>query len=294
MQPALQDLGPEHGLRSVVDLDVWQQKRLGSWLGASHRVVKRLSSGGYGHVFLAEHVAHGTLAAAKFSMPGNVLAASVLRQEAAVLSRVTHCNIVRYGRFGLTEDGAAYLLMEYAQGIELEAWLQQHGPMPAPRALGVLWQLAAAVDHLHAHGYVHADLKPTHVMLDEAAGDQIKLLDFGCAFDSHDSRQSREVSGTPGYMAPEQARGEQCGPAIDIYGLAALASELLTGQLPHAHTTRTVLRAVLSEPPALPSARGLSRPGLDECFARALHKRPRERFATASEFVAALARSCAC
>jgi serine/threonine-protein kinase len=294
MQPAIQSLEPTLRLRSVVDLDAWQKARLGSWLGASHRVVKPLSSGGFGHVFLAEHVARGTLAAAKFSLPGHALAASVLRQEASMLSRVAHSNIVGYGKFGIAEDGGAYLLMEYARGIELESWLQQHGPMPAPRALGVLSQLAAAIDHMHALGYVHADLKPTHVMLDEAAADQIKLLDFGSAFDSRDSRQSQDVSGTPGYMAPEQSRGERCGPAIDIYGLAALASELLTGQLPHPHTTRSVLRAVLSEPPALPSARGLSRPGLDECFARALHKKPRERFATASEFVTTVARAFAC
>jgi serine/threonine-protein kinase len=291
MQPAFQSLERTSGLRSVVDLDAWQRTRLGSWLGASHRVVKPLSSGGYGHVFLAEHVARGTLAAAKFSLPGNVLAASVLRQEASLLARVSHSNIVGYDKFGIAEDGAAYLLMEYARGIELESWLQRHGPMPATRALGVLSQLAAAIDHLHAQGYVHADLKPTHVMLDEAAGDRIKLLDFGSAFDSRDSRQSCEVSGTPGYMAPEQARGERCGPAIDVYGLAALASELLTGQLPHPHTTRSVVRAVLSEPPTLPSARGLSRPGLDECFARALHRKPRERFASANEFVTTLARS---
>jgi serine/threonine protein kinase len=289
MQPALQSLEPTPALRSVVDLDAWHKARLGSWLGASHRVLKPLSSGGFGHVYLAEHVAHGTLAAAKFSLPGNPLAASVLRQEASLLSRIAHSNIVAYGKFGIADDGGAYLLMEYARGIELESWLQQYGPMPAARALGVLWQLAAAIDHLHAGGYVHADLKPTHVMIDEAAGDRVKLLDFGSAFDSRDSRQSHEVSGTPGYMAPEQARGDQCGPAIDIYGLAALASELLTGQLPHPHTTRTVLRAVLSEPPALPSARGLSRPGLDAAFARALHKKPRERFASASEFVHAVA-----
>ncbi|HKP55896.1 MAG TPA: serine/threonine-protein kinase [Polyangiales bacterium] len=288
MQPALQDLEPTVVLPAVADAGDWRQTRLGSWLGASHRVLKPLSSGAYGHVYLAEHVALGTLVAAKFSLPSQPLAASVLRQEASVLARLAHSNIVGYRKFGLADEGGAYLLMEYARGIELESWLAQHGPMPAERALGVLEQLAAAVDYLHAHDHVHADLKPTHVMLDEARGDRIKLLDFGCAFDCRDSRQSRDVAGTPGYMAPEQARGEQCGPAIDIYALAALASELLTGSLPHTHTTRSVMRAVLCEPPTLPSARGLSRPGLDACFARALHKKPHERFATAGEFVDAI------
>jgi hypothetical protein len=70
--------------------------------------------------------------------------------------------------------------------------------------------------------------------------------------------------------------------------MAALATEMLTGQLPHPHTTRSVVRATITEPPALPSARGLVRPGLDEAMSRALHRNPRARFATASEFVRAL------
>ncbi|HKU38488.1 MAG TPA: serine/threonine-protein kinase [Polyangiales bacterium] len=237
---------------------------------------------------MAEHVQQGTLSAAKLALPGKVIAAAVLRQEAELLARVAHPYIVAYRDYGRTPSGAAYLRMEYAPGVDLETWLEEHGPMPAQRALDVLRQLAAALDYLHAQHIVHADLKPAHVVLDERAADRIKLVDFGCAFDDRDDRQARDVAGTPGYMAPEQVRGERCGPAIDVYGLAALATELLTGQLPHTNTTRSVVRAVLRDPPALPSDRGLIRPGLDACFAKALHKRPRERFESASAFVTAL------
>src|SRR5262245_3721598 len=125
MPLALQHLEPTTRLHSA-DFDSWQAAQLGSRLGASHRVVKLLSSGGFGHVFLTEHVTRGTVAAAKFSLPGHPLAASMLRQEASVLSSIAHANIVRFCELGSTDAAGAYLLMEYARGIELESWLQQH------------------------------------------------------------------------------------------------------------------------------------------------------------------------
>jgi serine/threonine-protein kinase len=152
-------------------------------------------------------------------------------------------------------------------------------------------QLASALDYMHARGFVHADLKPSHLIIDEEHDDQLKLLDFGCAFDVSDPMRSSDVGGTPGYMPIEQALGGRCTPAVDIYAMAAVATELLTGQLPHPHSTRSVTRAIATQPPALPSTRGLVRPGLDEAFAKALARNPQERFGSAREFVAALRRA---
>lgn len=269
----------------------WAIPDLANELAGEHRLLKPLASGGFGRVFLAEHVRTGAMSAVKVSAPGSRLAACILEQEAAMLSQIAHPNIVRLRDHGELDGGAAYLAMEYARGVELETWLEQNGPMPPARALGVFSQLAAALDHLHARGLVHADLKPSHLILDEANDDTLTLLDFGCAFDASDSVRSCDVGGTPGYMAPEQISGSRCTPAADIYAMAALATEVLTGRLPHPQTTRSVQRAAMTEPPALPSARGLLRPGLDEAFARALRRKPRERFASAGDFVGAVASS---
>jgi serine/threonine-protein kinase len=266
----------------------WAERLIGKAIGDSHRIVRDLSGGGFGHVFVAEHVRTGRLAAVKLSVPGSTLAARILADEADVLASVFHPNIVRMRDHGGVEGDSAYLIMDYAAGIELETWLEEHGPMPPARVLAILSQLAAAVDYLHQRGVVHADLKPTHLIIDESANDELTLLDFGCAFDPSDPIRSREVGGTPGYMPPEQTCGGRCTKAVDIYAMAALATELLTGQLPHPQTTRTVMRAVMTQPPELPSARGLVRPGLDAVFARALHRNAAARFESATEFVSAM------
>jgi serine/threonine protein kinase len=279
---------PKSRRRRIVDGAPWTERCVGMEVGGTHRLVGPLSGGGFGHVFLAEHVRHGAVSAVKVTEPGSRLAACVLAQEADVLRQLFHQNIVRIQGHGELRDGNAYLAMDYARGVELETWLEDHGPMPAERALGILSQLASALDYMHSRSFVHADLKPSHLIIDEANGDALTLLDFGCAFDASDALRSRDVGGTPGYMPPEQACGSRCTPVVDVYAMAALALEMLTGQLPHPHTTRSVNRAIITEPPVLPSARGLVRPGLDEAFARALQRNPRARFASASEFVSAL------
>jgi serine/threonine protein kinase len=282
---------PESRRQRISEGPAWTERCIGLEIGGTYRLVDRISAGGFGHVFLAEHVRRHALSAVKLTDPHSRLAGCVLAREADVLGQLFHPNIVHIQEHGELRDGGAYLAMEYAKGIELETWLEDHGRMEAARALGILSQLASALDYLHGRGFVHADLKPSHLIIDEANGDALTLLDFGCAFEAADEVRSRDVGGTPGYMPPEQACGGRCTPAVDIYGMAAVASEMLTGQLPHPHTTRSVMRAVMTEPPALPSARGLVRSGLDEAFEIALARNPRARFSSAREFVAALAKA---
>jgi serine/threonine-protein kinase len=202
-----------------------------------------------------------------------------------------HPNIVRVLDVGQLSDTTPFLLMEYANGLELDVWLEGSGSMPPKRGLNVLRQLACAVDYLHAQGMVHGDIKPSNIIMDGRARDFIKLVDFGIATRDAKRGARRGVVGTPAYMAPEQARGEVCGPAIDVYGVAALALELFTGRPPYDFKTpQDVLTAVLTMPPAVPSERGLTMPGLDEVFQRGLHQDPTQRFAIASDFVDALER----
>jgi len=277
--------------RPIVEMPAWTEHCVGLEIAGTHRLIGSISAGGFGHVFLAEHVRHHALSAVKLTDPRSRMAACVLSQEADVLRQLFHPNIVRIQGHGELADGSAYLAMEYARGVEVETWLEEHGRMEPSRVLNILSQLGSALDYLHGQGFVHADLKPSHLIIDEANGDALTLLDFGCAFEAADDVRSRDVGGTPGYMPPEQACGGRCGSAADVYAMAAVASEMLTGQLPHPHTTGSVLRAMMTEPPALPSTRGVVRAGLDEAFEKALARKPQGRFATASEFVGALSKA---
>ncbi|HET8935549.1 MAG TPA: protein kinase, partial [Polyangiales bacterium] len=165
-------------------------------------------------------------------------------------------------------------------GADLAAWLTMYKQLEPEHGLSVLRQLSSAVDHLHAQGVVHSDIKPANIMLN-VHDERVTLIDFGVAFDLETERAQRGSSGTRGYMAPEQTRGQGCGPATDRFALAAVARELL-GFSCHV-TTRAPRR--IARPSREP------RTALQSVFRRALHPNPQERYASARSFVNALARA---
>jgi|GEM_PF-2308972 len=266
----------------------WLSAQTGAAVGCSHRIVRHLASGGMGHVFIAEHQYLGARAAVKVPRYADATGRNVLESEARLLAKLEHPNIVRALDVGQLADGRMYLLMEHVQGIELGTWLEAGGTMPFDRCLAVLKQVASAVDYLHQKGIVHGDIKPANILVESSANDFVKLVDFGIASSTtHDDR--RGVLGTPAYMAPEQARGEVWGALSDVYAVAALALQMLTGHPPHGHrTAQDVLTAVLTQPAPTPSALGLKVPNLDALFRRGLHQDPAQRFTRASSFVSAL------
>jgi serine/threonine protein kinase len=269
--------------------DVFIQQRSSAKIGALHRAVRHLASGGMGHVFVVEHIHLGAYAAVKLPKPSSQTACRVLEHEARLLSRLQHPHIVSVLDFGQLDDGLPYMLMEYVNGLELDKWLEERGPMPARRAVGILKQLASAVDYMHANDVVHCDIKPANILFDPRAHDFVKLVDFGIARRCSAQTPRRGLIGTPAYMAPEQARGADCGFSVDIYGVAALALEMITGRPPYdCDSPQDTLTKLLTEPPASPSSRGIVQPGLDAVFALGLHSDPKCRYQSASEFVEAL------
>jgi serine/threonine protein kinase len=279
--------------RSHTELDAeevdWIRNRIGRAVGCSHRVLRHLGSGGMGHIFLVEHVHLGSHAAIKVARPGSRHASALLAREAAMLASMNHPHIVSVIDWGRLGDGPEYMLMEYANGLELDVFGESCGPLSQQRSLAILRQVASTVDYIHAAGIVHADIKPANLLFDPRADDFVKVIDFGIAFRLGDPGELGSISGTPGYMAPEQVRGEPCGESIDIYGVAALAMDLLTGRPPFEPTTPIEALAKLCVTPPLPSARGLHVRGLDAVFARGLHPDPKQRFASAVSFIEALA-----
>lgn len=281
---------------ALIDSDSSEQLATHAWLGcpvgARHRIVKHLGSGGMGHVFLAEHVTLGAQAAVKV-LGAHCQPVLVERfiAEAKLLALLNHPNIVQVFDMGEMDDETPYFLMEHVPGIDLSTWLERNEVTSTRRVLRILRQVACALDHLHSQGIVHRDIKPPNIMVDPDANDAVKLLDFGIAIreGAQDSCFESGLLGTPSYMAPEQIDGNGCGKAADLYALGAIALELLTGKPPYDYPSlNLVLAAVLHENPGTPSSRGIDIPGLDAVFERALTRDPKARFATGAELVDAL------
>jgi len=211
---------------------------LGQVVAGRYRLESLLGEGGMGVVYRARHVLIDRVVALKLIRPdlrGETHLRAWMVREARAANRVDHAHIVDIHDVGETEDGELYLVMEYLIGDSLSSQISQ-GPMPIPRAVDILEQMTAALARAHDLGVVHRDLKSDNIMLTSRGGrkDFVKILDFGLAALTRDPRLAPKgaVFGTPEYMSPEQARGEDAVAASDLYALGILFFEMLTGRLP--------------------------------------------------------------
>jgi tRNA A-37 threonylcarbamoyl transferase component Bud32 len=241
-----------------------------------------IKHGGMGAVYEAEQHGLGRTCAIKFLLAGklaNALDAARFRSEAAALGKLRHPGIVEVHGWG-DHEGLLYLVMEYMPGGSLSDRLQA-GPLPEVEAGELVRQLALAVQHAHEAGIIHRDLKPANVLLD--SGGQGRVSDFGLArlVGEDGVTQTGETAGTPGYMAPEQARGglKQAGPPADVWGLGAILYACLAGRAPFTGNRLEVLRRTCEEPPP-PLPRGTS-PGLEAVVLKCLEKSEGARYSSA-------------
>src|SRR5688572_17030165 len=211
---------------------------LGKVIAGRYRLEARIGEGGMGIVYRARHVLIDRVVAVKLIRPdlrGETHLRAWMLREARAANRVDHAHIIDIHDIGETDDGELYLVMEYLIGTPLSNELAK-GPMPIHRAVDIIEQMGAALSRAHDLGVVHRDLKSDNILLTARGGrpDFVKILDFGLAALAHDPRLAPKgaVFGTPEYMSPEQARGEQASPQSDLYALGVLFFEMLTGQLP--------------------------------------------------------------
>jgi serine/threonine-protein kinase len=212
------------------------------------------------------------------------------RREARLLAFLAHPNVVRV--FDFVEDrGVTWVVLEYVAGRDLRQVLAEHGPLAPVEVMPLLAQAAAALDHLHARGLVHLDVKPTNLLLTDDGA--LKLIDFGFAQPAGTPQQT-VAGGADGtaYLAPEQAAGEPVEVATDVYALGCVVYELLTGQPPYAADTRhegknDAIRARLETGPTPPS-RVRSDLGLpawvDDAVLWAMAKTPAARYGSVESF----------
>lgn len=275
-----------------------REKRLAAALAGQYEMDRVVGQGGMSTVYLARDLRHGRRVALKVLVPDQEFAAGADRfhAEIRVTAALHHPNILPLFDSG-EAAGCLYYTMPYVEGESLDARLAREHALPLDTVRAVVDAVAAALDHAHARGIVHRDVKPGNVLLQE---DSIYVADFGISLAlagvaaGQRLTQTGAALGTPVYMSPEQVEstGAVDGRA-DIYALGCVAYEMLTGEPPFmGSTARAVMLRHLHDPP--PSAATLRHglgAGVDEVLARALAKAPADRFATARQFAEALGRA---
>ncbi len=218
---------------------------------ARYRIRRRLASGGMGEVTLAEDTILGrSVALKRLRSAGDRDALVRLRREALVGASLSHPNLVSVYDVWEEADGDLVIVMEYVEGETLRDAIASNGAMPAHRALQILAGVAAALDAVHEQGVVHRDVKPANILLGRDG--RVKLADLGIAAVEDNTRitTSGEVVGTFRYMAPEQLEGGRSSPAMDVYGLAAVAFEALSGKKARGEPNPLALvHAIATQPP---------------------------------------------
>ncbi|WP_375773701.1 protein kinase [Archangium gephyra] len=267
----------------------------GEWLGGKEgrrfEVLRELGHGAMGWVFRARDEELQREVALKFLMPRGKFIEEALR-EARAIARLSHEHIVRIFDVGEWSDrpGATrlpFLVMECLEGESLAAVLQREGRLEPRRALEILDAILAGLAHAHEQRVIHRDLKPTNVFITRDGTP--KLLDFGLAWFTVSALPHAPhlpTAGTPGYMAPEQWRGEAQDVRTDLWAAGMVLYEMLTGTLPYPHVSLHELKARVTSAEPMPQARAV-RPELrrevDALLAMALAKEPGRRFPTARD-----------
>ena len=265
------------------------------------RIEMKLAEGGMGAVYLGRHVLLSSkLKVIKLLLPkyaANPVVRARFYREAEAASRLKHERILEIDNFGALDDGQLFIIFPYLQGQPLDSYLHSHGRLTPHRALYLIVQLCDALDHAHASGIIHRDLKPANVFLVETSSNRcaVKLLDFGIAKVVGEQvggpkTHSGTAMGTPSYMAVEQfEHADEATHLADIYSLAIMIWEMVTGRLPWQHPDPAVLyhlqRTVI--PPRPPESE--MPPEWTEIELAALSVDPAARPESARELVVALA-----
>ena len=276
--------------------------KVGDVIAGRYRIERLLGAGGMGEVFEATQLNLGRSVALKVLLPRYAVSdEAVIRfeREARVAAAIDHPGVIRVYDWG-ESSGAVYLAMELLRGHTLRTLVGPTLPvLPLDRTIAITSELASVLVAAHAVPLVHRDLKPENVFLEPLpdGGERVVVVDFGLAFiagrDDALGRLTQEgiVTGTPDYIAPEQAQGGEVGPPADIYALGCVLFELLTSMCPFKGQAMQVVTQHMFASPPHPSEvrRDLVIPrALEELVLSMLAKRPGDR-PTAAEVHAALA-----
>ncbi len=278
----------------------------GRKLDDKFEIVGVLGEGGMGIVYDARRIVEGDRVALKVihqHLAGDAQIRGRFAREVAILRRLEGDHLCPVLDFGEIADprregaGLLYMALPRIEGQALDSLLKKEGPLPLTRAVTIVLDICEALREAHSQGVIHRDLKPGNVLLRE--GDRAVVVDFGMAkivtgggTGTTALTQHNMVFGTPEYMAPEQARGDELDARCDVYATGVILYELLTGGVPFSGPTPlNVLTAHLTEAPQSPRGRAPDRgisPALDAVTRHAITKDPSERYATAGALAMAI------
>lgn len=207
----------------------------GNVLGDRYEIVQLLGEGGMGAVYKAKDRELERLVALKVIRPDLANRQEILqrfKQELILARKVTHKNVIRIYDLG-EADRVKFISMDYIDGQDLKTLLKQKGKLGPEEVVSIISQVCRALNAAHAEGVIHRDLKPQNIMVD--LQDKVTVMDFGIArsMETPGLTQTGAVLGTPEYMSPEQAKGEEAGAQSDLFALGIIAYELLTGKTPY-------------------------------------------------------------
>jgi serine/threonine-protein kinase len=267
-----------------------QGSRVGSTFGP-YQLKRLLGRGGMGEVYEAEHTVKEWTVAVKLmtaEFSKDPVFRERMKREARIAGRLQEPHVVPIHDYGEI-DGQMYLEMRLIEGTDLDSVLKRFGPLTPPRAVAILTQIASALDAAHAAGVMHRDIKPPNVLV--TRDDFAYLVDFGIASATTDEKltQLGTAVGTWKYMAPERFSNEEVTYRADIYALACVLYECLTGGPPYrADSAGTLVTAHLMQPvPQVSAARAGIPKGFDAVIARGMAKKPEDRYATAGDLALA-------
>jgi len=270
----------------------------GKIFAGKYLIENMIGFGGIGAVFKAKHLYMDRYVALKLLRPEFSEDRLVMRnfqREATAIGKLKHPNIVGVYDFGMSQDGAPYLVMEYVEGIDLAKIIDQETRLSVPRVVDICIQVSAGLAEAHMNGIVHCDLKPSNILIHGSEPQElVQVVDFGLAEVVLRDRAAKSqvtskffISGTPDYMSPEQCQGKPLGALSDIYSLGCILYESLTGVSIFQSETamQTFIRQCDFVPPAMSVTYtgGQFAPSLEDCVKRMLAKDSSERPQSMSE-----------
>jgi serine/threonine-protein kinase len=275
----------------------------GQTLEGRYKIVKKVGEGGMSFVYLATDVATNHRYAIKVlssALSQDDTAMARLRREASLGMRLEHPNICHIIRLGETEEGLVYVVMPFVEGEILSDRNQRMGVLPVDMTVALVRDIAEGLHFAHQLRIVHRDLKPENIMVtpNPDSTERAVVMDFGLAKERRVGAEIQKLTstgtilGTPEFMSPEQLRGKPLDPRTDVYSLALMTYEMLTGKLPFVGRTQqeTMIARLRSDPIPLRQIKPeLNLPeSIEKAIAKALSRDPDGRYPTTLEYAAAL------